>query len=319
MRIGLISKPEHCRPHVKAIKALGVKVEVLGGDPGLSIPRRVDAVVVRTCSISHAAFNVAKAWERDGGTAFFVEGANKAAQAVQEIMVETSIDKVSKVMKEVSWMHWHLLLSLSDEARVQIGVGHINGAVPQFAGMAPSTVRGAITKASEKLGWTRTHRAVNTGSGRPVTIHVSPRPHNKEREQQVDLFVKAIHAMQAPNVKTEPVDILEVRKQINEQQAQEAKAEAKNLNADKVVVEVKSQCDSNTHAVLEVMDEQKAQRERHDLLLVTTCELAERILVLEEGTGPAKDYTANPFMVIEDFKRKLAASGFRGTLTLEIS
>ena len=30
MRVGLISKPEHCRPHAKAIKALGVKVEVLG-------------------------------------------------------------------------------------------------------------------------------------------------------------------------------------------------------------------------------------------------------------------------------------------------
>ena len=47
--------------------------------------------------------------------------------------------------------------------------------------------------------------------------------------------------------------------------------------------------------------------------------IEERISALEEGSGPVKSQSTNPFEVIEDFKRKLSASGFRGTLTLEIS
>ena len=90
------------------------------------------------------------------------------------------------------------------------------------------------------------------------------------------------------------------------------------MNADNVVGEVKAQCDANTQAILEVMDEQKAQGERHSVLLVSTCELAERILVLEESRGLTTNQTSNPFEVIEDFKRRLAESGFRGTLTLTI-
>lgn len=45
----------------------------------------------------------------------------------------------------------------------------------------------------------------------------------------------------------------------------------------------------------------------------------ERIFALEQRavTMPAYQST-DPFEVIEDFKRKMAASGFRGTLTLDI-
>lgn len=244
MRVGLVSKPEHCRPHAKAIKALGVKVEVLGGDPTMTIPNRVDVVVVRTCSISHTAFGKAKAWERDGGTVFYEEGATKAAQAVQEFIVATATKKVMGVMEKVSWVHWHLLLSLSDDARTQIGVGHINDEMAPFIGMAPSTVRGAINKASVALGWKRIQRAVNTSSGRPVTIHINPKaPDTKVREQQVDLFVKEIHAMQAPKPDKEP-DILKVREQLLE--AEKERSEPSEVPSKTVV-------DANTEGILTVM------------------------------------------------------------------
>lgn len=250
MRVGLISKPEHCRPHAKAIKALGVKVEVLGGDPTMTIPNRIDVVVVRTCSISHTAFGKAKAWERDGGTVFYEEGATKAAQAVQEFIVATATEKVMGVMEKVPWMHWHLLLSLSDDARTEIGVGHLNDGMAQFIGMAPSTVRGAINKASEALGWTRIQRAVNTSSGRPVTIHINPKaPYTKVREQQVDLFVKEIHAMQAPKQDKEP-DILKIREQLLE--AEKGRPEPFGFQ-ELPEIPSKTVVDANTEGILTVM------------------------------------------------------------------
>lgn len=301
MRVGLISKPEHCRPHVRAIKALGVKVEVLGGDPGLTIPRRVDAVVVRTCSISHAAFNVAKAWERDGGTAFFVEGANKAAEAVKEWMDMTLRNLLNQMMDKFGWVHWYLVCKWSPVERKAIGYTGYEKEIEELHTVTPSGVRTAILDLARARGWGKHHLSDANGGtpGRPIQVWAGP-----------DADPKTLNAF------TRHVGKQKSKGTEHTEAAAMAVVEAPQMG--KVVGEVKAQCDANTQAILEVMDEQRTGAERHDLLLVTTCELADRILVLEEGRGLTTNQTTNPFAVIEDFKRRLAESGFRGTLTLTI-
>jgi len=72
MKFGIVSKEEHCKPHKKALIRLGHKVKVLGGDDGLSIPRSIDALILRVQSCSHAASDVALQWHRDNPTALFI-------------------------------------------------------------------------------------------------------------------------------------------------------------------------------------------------------------------------------------------------------
>jgi hypothetical protein len=85
VRIGVLSKPEHCKSQVSVLKQAGHKVEVLGGDPGISVPGRIDLLVVRVPSISHGAFDVAKAWEREGNPVVYEDGALRILQAIQAI------------------------------------------------------------------------------------------------------------------------------------------------------------------------------------------------------------------------------------------
>jgi hypothetical protein len=88
------------------------------------------------------------------------------------------------------------------------------------------------------------------------------------------------------------VDILEVRKKINAQQAQKTKPEVEERSGPSAILEA---VNGNTNAILDLMEQIEALK-----------------------TKKAKDGPANPFEVIEDFKRRLAESGFRGTLTLTI-
>ena len=177
MRIGLVSKSEHCRPHAQALKGLGVKVKVLGGDVGLTIPQRMDALVVRTCSISHAAFNVAKAWERAGGKVFYIEGAGAAAKAVEEWMMDSQIVKMKLLMNRLGWCHWHIIKSLDHETFVRLGIKAEWDKAQEFAEMNPSTVRGLIKRAAEEMKWESIslHPTQVPRRGRPYTFYTKPR------------------------------------------------------------------------------------------------------------------------------------------------
>lgn len=62
-KVGVISKDEHCKPHVKALKGMGFKVKVLGSRP-TAIPRSIHFVILRHESCSHGASDVALAWVR---------------------------------------------------------------------------------------------------------------------------------------------------------------------------------------------------------------------------------------------------------------
>ncbi|MCH9839423.1 hypothetical protein K0U83_27430 [bacterium] len=177
MRVGLVSKPEHCRPHVKAIKDLGVKVEVLGGDPGLRIPRRIDALVVRTCSISHAAFDVARKWEREiGGKVFYIEGASAAQQAISEWVMKDRAKTLESVMGTMGWMHWHVIKSLPPEALVRLSIAEeVQEEIHSLRGYNPSTLRGMIKRSAEKMGWNTVSIMGAPGVGRPLTIYQDAR------------------------------------------------------------------------------------------------------------------------------------------------
>ena len=348
MRIGLISKPEHCRPHAKALKALGVKVEVFGGDPGLTIPSRVDALVVRTCSISHSAFAIAKTWERDGGTVFYVEGAKKAAKAVKEWMDMTLRNLIGQMMDKYGWAHWYVLCKWSPEDRKAIGyVGYEKG-IASLNHITPSGVRTAILSQARERKWEKSHlSAANGGSpGRPVQVWAGPDADPKT----LNAFSNLVAQKKAGNASEYPdgVTVSDASIEPEEKPTTPKKTTPKSDGA-----ETKVQCESNTQALLEVMSDMETLEGRLEALRewgargwegkqtlenrveclesrvqcledrslphrVFLTAIEERISVLEEGGGSAKSQSTNPFEVIEDFKRKLSASGFRGTLTLTV-
>jgi hypothetical protein len=388
MRVGLISKPEHCRPHVKAIKALGVKVEVLGGNPGLTIPSRMDAVVVRTCSISHSAFNVAKAWEREGGTVFYVEGAAKAAEAVEEWMAGEVREALNKLMDKHGWMHWYLPCRWEESERTMLGFND-PALFKVFDGVSDGTIRGAIASLAKRRGWEKVHQGdANAGfPGRPIQVWVA-KEISQDAERALNTFLVQVGQMRAASGGKLPKIRDPSEPEVSEPEVSELPT------SDVVVEDIKTEVDSNTRDILGVLNEvseiqnklkeavSSSEFERRSQALsavekdlkylkgnignalvemmehidkvqgrcavleskaATSSGLAnrikaledfrktqgpvgsewesaieERIGALEEGSGPAKSQSTNPFEVIEDFKRKLSASGFRGTLTLTI-
>jgi len=406
MRVGLISKPEHCRPHVKAIKALGLKVEVLGGDPGLTIPSRVDVVVVRPCSISHSAFNVAKAWEREGGTVLYVEGAVKAAEAVEEMMAGEVRGALNKLMDKHGWIHWYLPCQWDGPERAALGF-HDPALFKVFDGVPKGTIRGAIASLAKRRGWQKVSQGDATAGfpGRPIQVWVAE-DITPEAGRALDTFLVQVSRMRAasgprrmqgalgpelPKVEG-PLEPEEVSKpELSKPEVAELLIPEvyELLISNGVVADIKTEVDSNTrdilgvlgevseiqnklneavssseferrsqalaavekdlkdlkgsidNALVEMMDHIDRVRDRCAVLeskAATSSGLAnrikaledrsvgaafrtaieERISALEEGSGPAESQSTDPFKAIEDIKRKLSASGFRGTLTLTI-
>lgn len=110
MRVGVLSKPAHCKSQVSTLKQAGYKVEVLGGDPGISIPNRIDLLVVRVPSISHDAFNVAKEWERKGNPVIYEDGAARILQAIQELSMPTGADLLRSFLDINLWVSSHMMI-----------------------------------------------------------------------------------------------------------------------------------------------------------------------------------------------------------------
>ena len=65
MRIGIISKPEHCKAHAAGLTSDGHSVVVIGGGKNPSVPDAVEVLILRTASCSHGASDVAFAWARE--------------------------------------------------------------------------------------------------------------------------------------------------------------------------------------------------------------------------------------------------------------
>jgi len=74
-KVGIVSTEEHCTPHIRALKKMGFKVKVLGGNPN-TIPRSLHFVILRHESCSHGASDVALAWVRRSPTTRTLAWAN---------------------------------------------------------------------------------------------------------------------------------------------------------------------------------------------------------------------------------------------------
>lgn len=66
MRVGIISKEEHCKPHAKAIRGAGHDVKLLGGGPAVDVSPSIDVLVCRTVSCAHSADATARSVQREG-------------------------------------------------------------------------------------------------------------------------------------------------------------------------------------------------------------------------------------------------------------
>ena len=62
--IGIVSKPSHCKTHLKALRELGLEATCLGGGKHVRIPPSVEVLILRTASCSHRASDEAFAWVR---------------------------------------------------------------------------------------------------------------------------------------------------------------------------------------------------------------------------------------------------------------
>lgn len=71
--VGLISKPEHCKPHLQALLNKGYDAVCLGGDTGIFFPEDLEVVVLRTQSCSHGASAQAFAHARKTGKPLIVK------------------------------------------------------------------------------------------------------------------------------------------------------------------------------------------------------------------------------------------------------
>lgn len=85
MRIGIVSKPQHCKNHIRRLAAEGYEVECLGGNPN-TIPPGVELVVLRTDSCSHGASDTVFKWKRD---------------TQRPIVVENGFSGILKALKEI--------------------------------------------------------------------------------------------------------------------------------------------------------------------------------------------------------------------------
>ena len=65
MKVGIISKEEHCKPHAKAIRAAGHEVKLLGGGPLVDVSPSIEVLVCRTASCAHSADATARAVKRE--------------------------------------------------------------------------------------------------------------------------------------------------------------------------------------------------------------------------------------------------------------
>lgn len=100
MIIGIVSKEDHCRSHVKGLIRDGFEVRVLGGDVTI-IPPSIHILVVRTQSCSHTASAAAFQWGRVPGNALIVEnGLSGIRRKLEELALVVEILREEQVLRE---------------------------------------------------------------------------------------------------------------------------------------------------------------------------------------------------------------------------
>ena len=84
MLIGIVSKPEHCKPHMKALAKEGHEVRLLGGESCAPYPPSLDLIVCRPASCSHQAFWEAAEAKRNGERVIFENSVTKIVRSVRD-------------------------------------------------------------------------------------------------------------------------------------------------------------------------------------------------------------------------------------------
>ena len=84
MKIGMVSKPEPCKPHMKALVDRGHEVVCLGTEK-VDFPPSYDVFVCRPDSVSHQAFWDASGVKKDGREVIFENSVTKIVKAVEKL------------------------------------------------------------------------------------------------------------------------------------------------------------------------------------------------------------------------------------------
>lgn len=85
MKIGIISKEVHAKPHAQQLIAAGHEVIMLGGSPA-SLPKTLDVIVCRTVSCSHAASALATKARREGRKVLFMDSVSSITTEVEALV-----------------------------------------------------------------------------------------------------------------------------------------------------------------------------------------------------------------------------------------
>tara|TARA_Y100000310_G_scaffold115743_1_gene114338 strand:+ start:2326 stop:3225 length:900 start_codon:yes stop_codon:yes gene_type:complete len=85
--IGIISKKDHCKSHVAALKKRGYRVRVLGDRP-TKVPSSIDLLMCRTLSCSHLGSDVALAHKRAGYPVLMANSVTKLLRYLEGLNME---------------------------------------------------------------------------------------------------------------------------------------------------------------------------------------------------------------------------------------
>lgn len=99
MKIGIVSKPEHCKPHVRALEELNHQVVVLGSKD-IDLPPSFDLIVCRAVSCSHQAFWDCSEAKREGRRVIFEESVTGIVTEVNRIEKEDKKMNVNSIMTD---------------------------------------------------------------------------------------------------------------------------------------------------------------------------------------------------------------------------
>ena len=102
MKVGLISKLPHCKPHARVIQGMGFELKKLGPSP-TRIPKSLDILVVRVDSVSHGGDAVARKWARTTNKPVVYENGVSGIRRELSAMVPTN--NLRTPPKDAPWVN----------------------------------------------------------------------------------------------------------------------------------------------------------------------------------------------------------------------
>jgi hypothetical protein len=168
MVVGIVSKPEHCQPHVLMLKKEGFKPVVLGAK-GISFPPSLDVIIVRIASSSHGAVDAARQY---------------AAKHNIPLITEDGVSGIKRAFVKSGWLKPSLDMITADVLKAEDNPANFADKLLSLEGADNVDAIVALNRWSEVKG--------ESASGRFIDIFNAVRwVHNLTPEQVrsfVDLF-----------------------------------------------------------------------------------------------------------------------------------